>query len=141
MCFRLELTDPGFDFSVLAEFRQRLLAAGQEEVLLNTLLHLCRARGLLKERGKQRTDSTHVLAAIRTMNRLECVAETLRAALNSLAAVVPQWLRAQVPPEWYERYGTRTEEYRFPKEATKRQALTEQIGADGWASTSRDQKC
>ena len=66
------------------------------------------------------------------MNRLECVAETLRAALNSLAAVVPEWLRAQVPPEWYERYGTRTEEYRFPKEATKRQALTEQIGADGW---------
>ena len=58
----LELTDPGFDFSVFSEFRQRLLAGGQEEVLLNTLLHLCR------ERGKQRTDSTHVLAAIRTMN-------------------------------------------------------------------------
>src|SRR5436305_7051313 len=127
----LELTDPGFDFSVLSEFRQRLLAGGLEEVLLNTLLQLCRERGWLKERGKQRTDSTHVLAAIRTMNRLECVAETLRAALNSLAVVVPDWLRAQVPAEWYERYGTRTEEYRFPKEATKRQALTEHIGADG----------
>src|SRR2546421_6148320 len=127
----LELTDPGFDFSVLSEFRQRLIAAGQEEVLLNTLLHLCRERGWLKERGKQRTDSTHVLAAIRTMNRLECVAETLRAALNSLAVVVPDWLRAQVPLEWYDRYGTRTEEYRFPKEASKRQALTEQIGLDG----------
>ncbi len=62
------------------------------------------------------------------MNRLECVAETLRAALNSLAVIVPEWLRCQVPVEWYERYGTRTEEYRFPKEATKRQALTEQIG-------------
>ncbi len=132
MCFRLELTDPGFDFSVLSEFRQRLMAAGQEEELLNTLLQVCRERGWLKERGKQRTDSTHVLAAIRTMNRLECVAETLRAALNSLAVVVPEWLRSQVPAEWYERYGTRTEEYRFPKEATKRQALTEQIGADGW---------
>lgn len=129
----LELTDPGFDFSVLSEFRQRLLAGGQEEVLLNTLLQLCRERGWLKERGKQRTDSTHVLAAIRTMNRLECVAETLRAALNSLAVVVPEWLRSQVPADWYERYGTRTEEYRFPKEASKRQALTEQIGADGWA--------
>ena len=70
------------------------------------------------------------------MNRLECVAETLRAALNSLAAVVPEWLRAQVPPEWYERYGTRTEEYRFPKESSKRQALTEQIGADGWVLLS-----
>ncbi len=128
----LELTDPGFDFSVLSEFRQRLLAAGQEEELLNTLLQVCRDRGWLKERGKQRTDSTHVLAAIRTMNRVECVAERLRAALNSLAVVVPEWLRSQVPAEWYERYGTRTEEYRFPKEASKRQALTEQIGADGW---------
>lgn len=132
----LELTDPGFDFSVLSEFRQRLLATGQEEVLLNTLLQLCRERGYIRERGKQRTDSTHVLAAIRTMNRLECVAETLRAALNTLAVVVPDWLRAQVPVEWYERYGSRTEEYRFPKEASKRQALTEQIGADGWALLS-----
>lgn len=128
----LELTDPGFDFSVLSEFRQRVLTAGLEEVFLNTVLQLCRERGWLKERGKQRTDSTHVLAAIRTMNRLECVAETLRATLNSLAVVVPDWLRAQVPGEWYEYYGTRTEEYRFPKEANKRQALTEQIGADGW---------
>jgi transposase len=128
----LELTDPGFDFSVLSEFRQRLMGAGQEEDLLNTLLQVCRERGWLKERGKQRTDSTHVLAAIRTMNRLECVAETLRVALNSLAVVVPEWLRSQVPADWYERYGSRTEEYRFPKEATKRQALTEQIGADGW---------
>jgi len=132
MCFRLELTDAGFDFSVLSEFCQRLLAGGQEEVLLNTVLQLCRERGWLKERGKQRTDSTHVLAAIRTMNRLECVAETLRAALNSLAVVVPEWLRVQVPPEWYDRYGTRTEAYRFPKEASKRQTLTEQIGFDGW---------
>lgn len=127
----LELTDPGFDFSVLSEFRQRLIAAGKEEVLLNTLLQLCRERGWLKERGKQRTDSTHVLAAIRTMNRLECVSETLRAALNSLAVVAPAWLRSQVPAEWYERYGTRTEEYRFPKEASKRQALAQQIGVDG----------
>ncbi len=109
-----------------------MLAEGLEEELLNTLLQLCRERGWLRERGKQRTDSTHVLAAIRTMNRLECVAETVRAALNSLAVVVPEWLRSQVPADWYERYGTRTEEYRFPKDATKRQALTEQIGADGW---------
>jgi transposase len=129
----LELTDGGFDFSLLSEFRQRLLASGQEEQILSTLLQICRERGWLKERGKQRTDSTHVMASIRTMNRLECVAETLRAALNSLAVVVPDWLRCQVPTEWYERYGTRTEEYRIPKEASKRQALTEQIGADGWA--------
>ena len=130
----LELTDPGFDFSVLSEFRQRLLVSGQQEQILSTLLQICRERGYIRERGKQRTDSTHVLAAIRTMNRLECVGETLRAALNSLAAVVPDWVRAFVPVEWYERYGDRIEDYRMPKEASKRQALAEQIGADGYCS-------
>jgi transposase len=128
----LELTDPGFNFSVLSEFRQRLLAGEQEEVLLSTLLQVCQERGWLKERGKQRTDSTHVLAAIRTMNRLECVGETLRAALNSLAVVVPDWLRTWVPVEWYERYATNMGEFRMPKEKSKRQALAEQIGADGF---------
>ena len=100
--------------------------------MLSALLEQCRARGWLKARGKQRTDSTHVLAAIRTINRLECVGETLRAALNDLAVVAPDWLRAQVPAEWHERYDSRIEEYHLPKEATKRQAMAEQIGADGW---------
>jgi transposase len=79
----LELTDPGFDFSVLSQFRSRLIEGGLEETLLTTLLEVCRKRGWLKERGKQRTDSTHIEATIRTMNRIECVGETLRAALNS----------------------------------------------------------
>src|SRR5262244_1354631 len=78
----LELTDPGFDFSVLSEFRDRLLAGEAEERLLDTLLERCRAMGLLKARGQQRTDATHVLAAVRSLHRLELVAETLRAALN-----------------------------------------------------------
>jgi transposase len=127
----LELTDPGFDFSVLSEFRQRLLSGQQEEQLLNTLLELCRQEGWLKEGGKQRTDSTHVLGAVRVMNRLVCVGETLRAALNALAVVVPQWLREQVPPEWYERYGHRIEDFRWPAEEAKRAAVAQQIGADG----------
>ncbi len=83
----LELTDPGFDFSVLSEFRDRLLAGSAAELLLDKLLERCQALGLLTARGQQRTDSTHVLAAIRVMNRLELVAETLRAALNALATV------------------------------------------------------
>ncbi len=128
----LELTDPGFDFSVLSEFRSRLIEGGLEETVLTTLLELCRKRGWLKERGKQRTDSTHIEAAIRTMNRIECVGETLRAALNVLAAVVPDWLRAHVPQEWYERYAMRIEEFRLPKGEAKRQALVAQIGQDGW---------
>jgi transposase len=128
----LDLSDPGFDFSVLSEFRARLLAAKQEDVVLQSVLELCQQRGWLKARGMQRTDSTHVLAAIRTINRLECVGETLRAALNSLAVVVPEWLRERVPAAWYERYASRVEDYQLPKEATQRQALAEQIGADGW---------
>jgi transposase len=114
------------------EFRARLVEARQEETLLQSVLDVCQQRGWLKARGKQRTDSTHVLAAIGTINRLECVGETLRAALNSLAIVVPEWLRAHIPAAWYERYASRIEEYHLPKEATKRQALADQIGADGW---------
>src|SRR3954454_10415761 len=79
----LELADPGFDHSVLCEFRSRLLAGSAEERLLHELLEACQARGLLKARGRQRTDATHVLAAIRVLNRLELVGETLRARANA----------------------------------------------------------
>src|SRR3954453_16195151 len=78
----LELADPGFDHSVLGEFRSRLLEGRAEERLLGQLLDACPARGLLKARGRQRTDATHVLASIRVLNRLELLGETLRAALN-----------------------------------------------------------
>lgn len=128
----LELTDPGFHFSVLSEFRDRLIKGNREEVLLTTVLKICQERGLLKERGKQRTDSTHIEAAIRNVNRIECIGETLRAALNSLAVVAPDWLRAHVLQEWYDRYEKRMEDFRLPKEATKRAALIEQIGQDGF---------
>ena len=127
----LELTDPGFDFSVLSEFRSRLIEGGLEEVILTTLLNICREKGLLKERGKQRTDSTHIEAAIRLTNRIVLVGETVRAALNSLAVVVPDWLRKHVPREWYDRYEKRMEDFHFPKEATKFVPMIEQIGRDG----------
>ncbi len=127
----LTLDDPGFDASVLCEFRSRLLAGGAEMQLFETLLILLREQGLLKARGKQRTDSTHVLAAVVTLNRLECVGETLRHALNVLATVAPDWLGGQVPSSWYERYARRFEEYRLPPKKEDRYALAEQIGADG----------
>ena len=88
----LELTDPGFDFSILSEFRSRLLAHEAERRLFDLLLEQCRAHGWIKARGQQRTDSTHVLAAVRTLRRLECVGETMRHALNVLAEVAPEWL-------------------------------------------------
>ena len=90
----LELTDPGFDHTVLSEFRARLVAGQAEQLLLEGLLTRVDERGPLNARGRQRTDSTHVLAAIRTLNRLELVGETVRHALISLAVVAPDWLRA-----------------------------------------------
>jgi transposase len=129
----LELTDPGFDDSVLSEFRTRLIAGGVEHLLLETMLTSLQERGLLKARGKQRTDSTHILAAIRTLNRLELVGETMRFALNRLAAVAAVWLQAHLQPVWLERYGARVENYRLPKTEAQRQRLAATIGADGVA--------
>ncbi len=95
----LELTDSGFDFSVLSKFRSRLLQGKAEEQLLSVMLERFKSKGLLKPGGRARTDSTHVLAAIRLLHRLESVGETLRAALNDLATVVPDWLREQAEVE------------------------------------------
>jgi transposase len=127
----IELTDPGFDHTVLSEFRTRLVAWRAEQLLLDTMLTQLQARGLLKARGHQRTDSTHVNAAIRTLNRLELVGETVRQALNSLAVVAPDLLRAQVPSAWFDRYGTLNENYHLPQTAAAREALAATIGADG----------
>jgi transposase len=127
----LEITDPGFDASVLCEFRQRLIEGSAEELLLTTMLELLRDQGLLKARGKQRTDSTHVLAAIRVINRLMCVGETLRQALNQLAELAPDWLLAHITPDWFDRYSQRLEEFRLPSAKTERLNLANLIGADG----------
>ena len=127
----LSLTDPGFDHTVLSEFRSRLIADTSEGLLLDTLLDRLRGLELIKPRGRQRTDSTHVLAAVRRLNRLERVGETLRAALNDIAVEAPQWLQALAADEWYERYGSRVENYRLPKTDVAREQLASTIGGDG----------
>lgn len=127
----LPLTDPGFVHGVLGQFRERLIAGSQEMLLLEDMLVRFGEMGLLKGQGQQRTDSTHVLAVARDLNRLEVVGETLRHALNVLAAAYPDWLRRQVQPDWFDRYGVRFEEYRLPPTASERQALAERIGRDG----------
>jgi transposase len=128
---RLELTDPGFDFSVLSEFRARLLAGQAEQRLLTTLLAVAKTHGWVRAKGRQRTDSTHVLAAVRTLNRLELVGETLRYTLNVLAEVAPEWLRDWVPAEWYDRYSQRIEDYRLPPTKETRDAYAQVVGVDG----------
>jgi transposase len=127
----LDLTDAGFDASVLCEFRARLVEHHAEQLLLETMLTLFQQKGWLKARGRQRTDSTHVLAKIRALNRVLCVWETMRAALNSLAVVAPDWLRAHSHPEWVERYGPRSEDSRSPFGEQAREAFVEEIGEHG----------
>lgn len=127
----LELSDPGFDASVLAEWRQRLLAQGAEQRLLDNLLQVCRERGWLKAGGKMRTDATHVLAAVRSLHHLETVGETLRAVLEDLAEVAPDWLLSWLPEDWFKRYEGRMDNRRLPKKEQERKGLAEQIGRDG----------
>ena len=88
----LPLDSPGFDASVLSEFRTRLVEGHEEHLLFERLLERFRAHQLLRARGQQRTDSTHVLAAVRALNRASLVGETFRHALNVLAVAAPEWL-------------------------------------------------
>ena len=127
----LELSDPGFDASVLCEFRARLLEGGSERLLFEHLLERFRRMGLVKARGKQRTDSTRILASVRGLNRLELVGETVRHALDALATVAPEWLRRHVQHEWERRYVRRFDDHRLPKSKEARLEEGEEIGADG----------
>ncbi|MHB1319437.1 MAG: transposase, partial [Anaerolineae bacterium] len=127
----LQLSDPGFDLSVLCEFRARLVDGCAAQLLLEALLSACKAKGYLKARGRHRTDTTHVLGALRLVSRLELVAETLRQALSAIAAVAPEWLRGYAPADWFGRYGRRVEEYRLPKGREARQEYAQTVGVDG----------
>jgi len=133
----LDLHDPGFDFTLLHDFRHRLLVHEAAQHALDTFLGACKARGWITARGTQRTDSTHVFAAIRTLHHLECVIEALHYALNQLSAADPTWVQQHIPMDWYARYGLRAEQARLPKEASKRERLACQVGADGYQLLDR----
>ncbi len=127
----LELADPGFDHSVLTEFRDRLITGDAGVQLLDRVLGAAAEHGLLKAGGRARTDSTIVLSAARQINGLVRLGETLRAALNSVADSEPEWLAGWVPSDWFDRYAIRFEDTRLPKGKAKQTELIEQIGADG----------
>ena len=127
----LSLSDPGFDFSILSEFRKRLVDGEVQDFALQRVLDFCKREGYIKTNSKQRTDSTHVLARIRRLNRLTLVGETLRAALNELAELHPEWLLEIMPPEWERRYVHRIEDSRFGKTESQLTAQEMQVGQDG----------
>jgi len=129
----LELDDPGFDASVLSEFRTRLLEGGSERLLFDHMLDRFREMGLVKAGGRQRTDSTRILAVVKGLNRLELVGETMRHALDVLATVAPEWLQERVHEEWPQRYVRKLDDGKLPKSKEARQEEAEKIGADGHA--------
>lgn len=129
----LELGNPGFDNTVLCEFRARLVAGKAENILFDKLLDWCREQKMLKARGKQRTDSTHILAAVRGINRLECVLESMRYALNAVAKESPEWLNQLFQEDWLHRYSPRGFNVRVPHSASGRQEFAEMVGRDAHA--------
>ena len=131
-CPGLALEDEGFDFSVLSEFRARLAAGSLELKILDLLLGRLKGLGLLAAGARQRTDSTHVLGRIRSLNRLELAGETIRAALEALAAAAPDWLAAVIDATWQQVYGQRADEIRLPESQARRAALAVQYGRDGY---------
>jgi transposase len=129
----MELTDPGFDHTVLSEFRTRVAAHGLEEKALDVLLAALTEKGLVKAGGKQRTDSTHVISAVRDLNRLELAGECVRAALEAISAAHPGWVEQVLEvPGWAQRYRARVDSWRLPTSATKREELAIAYGADGY---------
>jgi transposase len=130
----LSLEDPGFDHSVLAEFRGKVAEAGLELAVLDALLARLAADGLVKAGGKQRTDSTHVVAAVAALNRLELAGESVRAALEALAAAHPDWLAQRIcVSDWARRYGTPVTSWRPPASQPKQDELAVTYARDGYA--------
>jgi transposase len=127
----LSLTDPGFDQSVLHDFRQRLLQHNLAPRLFDLVLTRLGELGLLRPRGQQRTDGSYVLAATHQLNRLELVRETMAVALEALVDRDLAWLQAIAQPHWYERYAEEWATARLPKSPAKRNQLALAIGADG----------
>ncbi len=128
----LPLDDEGFDASILTDFRQRLVDHAAQDRLLEPILRVCREQGYIRAGGKQRTDSSWVIANVRGLSSLESVGESLRAALGEIAEVAPDWLLGIISPDWFDRYVHRFELQRFPKEKSAQETLRKQVGEDSW---------
>jgi len=134
----LPLLYTGFHFTDLYAFRVRLLEHGQERLVFDQILANLKALGLLKPRGKMRTDSTHVLAVVHRLTQLELVTECLRVALRAATEVAPEWCERALPPTLREAYSQRQWEYGLSHAEVKRRLV--QAGKDGfWFLAQVDQ--
>src|SRR5262252_2828940 len=130
----LPLDDPGFDHTVLSEFRGKVAEGGLEQVALDALLGRLAADGLVKAGGKQRTDSTHVAAAVAALNRLELAGESVRAALEALVAAHPDWVAQRIcVSDFARRYAVPVTSWRPPASEARRAELAVAYARDGYA--------
>ncbi len=112
----LAVDDPGFDGSLLSDFRGRLLRNAAALRLFERVLVRLAELGQVAGGGKQRSDGSYVLAATRLLNQVELLGETLRVALEALAAYRPDWLRSVAQAHWYQRYGQPWTDLAFAQE-------------------------
>jgi hypothetical protein len=125
----LPLEYEGFDFSVLSEFRDRLLERQAEGRVFEKLVEQIRKLGLIKEHGKQRTDSIAMLTKVRRLCRVETVVETLRLAIVALVEADREWSEEMIPPSWEEKYGERFVRQRYSEKEWKE--YEDKIGEEG----------
>jgi len=127
----LDLADPGFDHSILSEFRTRVAVGGLDQVVLDTLLERLATDGLVGAGATIRTDSTHVISAVRDLNRLELAGESVRACLEQLVVAAPQLVAQLLDDSWGTRYGARVDTWRIPTATARQHELALAYGRDG----------
>ncbi len=84
----LPIEHAGFHFSLLSEFRERLLCSEKHRLIFDECLLMLVELGLVRKGGKQRLDATHVLGAVRELSRLELVCESLRKTVEDLVRLL-----------------------------------------------------
>ena len=124
----LELTYGGFHPTVLVYFRDRLEQNKAERVVFDGVLELLIEMGLVKRRGKQRLDSTHILGYVKEMSRLECAVETMRLALGALEEAIRDGERPEFWGRLWALYVQSEVDWRLSK--AERQSRYRQCGQD-----------
>jgi hypothetical protein len=125
-----QLGDPLFHPSSLVHFRHRLQEHEQSGLAFKTILDGLVEAGLVSRQSRQRLDSTQMMGRVARMNRLDCVREAMRLALQELEELTPQEQRPRFWLGLWEQYVESQVDYRASTEVLTHK-LT-QAGADVW---------
>jgi transposase len=133
----LPLGYAGFHFTDLLAFRKRLLEHNQERLVFEQVLLKLNGLGLIKKRGKMRTDASHILGVVERLSQFELVMESLRVALKAVMEVAQDWAKQVLPAAFCEVYSQQQSEYGLSESQMRTQLV--QAGQDGfWFLTQID---